>query len=579
MRLQQSDHMTGSCVASESDRASSRGPQVVQDSSRISHGQPHCVKMAARNGGNGLDMTSANGMASQAELDQQGAVARPTSTPTRPARPWGSRSWEPALITALGVTAASVLSPGQAQANPISPNQQLIAKRSDLSRATQTVDLVVSLGSGDQLELIQLLIPKARKITLNGENYALLETYNELETARAKAASMEGSVPWKLELLVHSQAPTDGVSKASKLPATATPSSTKQPSKTEIATTAPVSAPAPHSKEIATAAPVSVPSPSSVGTIISPITSESNPKSSQHSSGKEAPQDLSSPQTTSTLNTSPSDPTRAANKSSLHQPVNRNGSPITAPITTEQKQISKAPSYRTSTKAADQAAILPSPPSLPPIPAAITAQPPSIPSQPPALAAQPPTISSQPPALASQPPATPSQPPTIASLPPAIPAEPPALASQPPAIPSRPPTIASLPPAIPAKPPALASQPPATPSPPPAIASLPPAIPTGPAVIGSQTAILPATPRKLAINPDLDYIFVEVSSDRDIKRLSDIGADPGGLTQTTATGAKVAQVGVYRRSRVGRQLMDQRLALLQQSGYKPFIASSTNIQT
>ena len=569
MRRQQSDDMTGSCVASEADRASSRGPQVVQDSSRISQDQPPCVKIAARNGGNGLDMTSANGMASQSDVDLQGTVARATSTSTRPARPWGSRPWEPALITALGVTAASVLNPGQAQANPISPNQQLIAKRSDASRATQKVDLVVSLGSGDQLELIQLLIPKARKITLNGENYALLETYNELELARAKAASLEGSVPWKLELLVHSQAPTDGVSKASKLPATATPASTKQPSKQEPVTTAPVSVPAASGKERATAAPVSAAAPSSGGTITSPITSESNAKSAQHSSGEEHHQDLSSSQTTSSPETSSSDPNRAANKPSLHQPVNQSASPITAPITTEQKQISKAPSFKTSTKVAEQAATLPSPPSLPPIPAAITAQPPSVPSQPPALAAQPPTIASLPPAIPSQPPALASQLPATSSLPPA--SRPPATSSLPPAIPSQPPALASQPPAVP-------SQLPAIPSQPPAIASLPPVIPAGSAVIGSQTAIQPATPRKLAINPDLDYIFVEVASDRDIKRLGDLGADPSGFTQSSATGAKVAQVGVYRRSRVGRQLMEQRLALLQQSGYKPFIASPTNIQ-
>lgn len=377
-------------------------------------------------------------MASPPHPNHAPLVARTISRYTRPTTQRGAKPWEPALMTILGVTAVSVFSQGQAQASPISQAQQFTARRSAENGLSQRVDLVVSLESSEQLELIQLLIPEARKITLNGEDFALLDTYSKLEIARAKAARLEGAVPWKLELLVHSQSPTDPDNRSSATLATTSPSSENQITTSSTLNPNDTAIPTAHRDQ----------------TISPPIATESNSIPMQESARKSQ---------SSSLSSSPIaflHPRPVASQPRKSHPTHKTVASITPPITTEQRRTSNTSSLTLNTNIDTKQS---SPTHAPPSKASMTAE-----------------------------------------------------------------------------------------------------------------AVAPAPSiKKLAVNPDLEYIFIEASSNQDFKRFSDLFGDPGKFTQITENGIRIIQFGVYRRNRVGRLMMKQRLAMLKESGLKSFIVRTS----
>lgn len=68
------------------------------------------------------------------------------------------------------------------------------------------VDLVIALGKHTTLDEIKLLVPSARRMFLNNQEFALVSHHPSAAHALVKGRQLQASLPWPLEILVYPQA-------------------------------------------------------------------------------------------------------------------------------------------------------------------------------------------------------------------------------------------------------------------------------------------------------------------------------------------------------------------------------------
>lgn len=378
---------------------------------------------------------------------------------------------------------------------------------------SQRVELVVPLNRTTRLADVQRLMPSARELILHGDAFALLETCTTMQEARERAQPLQRTLPWSLEFLVYdAPAPqSPGVSPGSLLaPASGSPSLSPEADEQMLAS-ASASSPA-----AGLPGPAAAPNQANATLGSGHVAAGSEPQRQLDPETTTAP---TRPQTSAQPNASPSsaDDTRAAT-ASLSLPMLSEAAAPSALATIP------AASVNTADPHGGPAAV-----ALPSVQAGIAAVPPII-----SESAGPSGRQRQ---ASARSPETRS-PERIAAV---I-----AVASQ------------------------LSRQDSGTP----ATAVIKASPMSGPVVdrrgqVAAKREAIPGgsgtSESQITVRPDLDYLTVLVDSE---EKLAELRRQVNVSAMVFSNGRWLVQVGVFGRSRVGKQLLTARLAELQQLGIK-----------